>query len=155
MSLSTPVPQSQAEEAIVRLMKLPWVSFGNVDAGASYQAIDTEKLDTRSFAAFPALIGLYARDKMIMDPSDAVRRMTWMAAQRLNLKDRGKIAAGMAADIVVFKPETVSDRATYEKSGPYFSAIKWVVVNGIVVVEDGKYNGSRPGKIIRGPGYRP
>lgn len=145
-------PLDQAEEAFVRLMKLPWVNFGSANV-ANVLAKGKEKPDGQSLAAFPALIGLYARERGILDPSEAVRKTTWMAARRLNLKNRGKIEVGMAADIAIFKPETVSDRSTYEKLGPDFKAVQWVVVNGVVAIENGKYTGSHSGQIIRGSSY--
>jgi N-acyl-D-aspartate/D-glutamate deacylase len=83
-----------------------------------------------------------------------VSKMTWLSAKRLNLKDRGRIAPGMAADLAIFHPETFSDLATFENPAQYSRGLQWLIVNGTLVIDDGKYTGALPGKIIRGPGWK-
>jgi N-acyl-D-amino-acid deacylase len=144
-------PEVQKEgEMLLRLLKLPWVTFGYVSSETADKS--KEQIETRFFT-FPALIGLYAREQRNLDPSEMIRKLTWIPAQRLNLKNRGKIAVGMAADIAIFKPETVSNRQNYGKFNSDFKAMQWVVVNGNVAIEEGKYSGLRSGKIIYGSGF--
>jgi N-acyl-D-amino-acid deacylase len=148
------IVHDNTEENIIRAMKLPWVNFGSDGVALSADSKGSGKPHPRFFGTFPRLIGLYARDKKVMPPWEMVYKMTWMAAKRLDLKDRGKIAPGMAADLVVFHPETFSDLATFEDPAQYSRGIQWLIVNGTPVIDGGKYTGALPGKIIRGPGYR-
>jgi N-acyl-D-aspartate/D-glutamate deacylase len=144
-----------SEENIVQLMKQPWMSFGS----AGQDAVADEKaqgaMEPACFGAFLRLIGKYARDQKVLTPWEMVYRMTWMPAKHLNLKDRGKIAPGMVADLVIFKPETISDPAAYSNPSRRSTGVKWLIVNGAIVIDSGKYTGARPGRVIRGPGYKP
>ncbi|MCC7131853.1 MAG: amidohydrolase family protein, partial [Gemmatimonadales bacterium] len=85
----------------------------------------------------------------------AIHRMTAVAANEVMAYDRGRLAPGLAADVVVFDPATVRDRATFAEPMLASEGIEFVLVNGQVVFEDGKYTGARPGRVLRGPGYRP
>ena len=85
---------------------------------------------------------------------DAVRKMTSAVAARLSIRDRGLLREGFAADVVVFDPETIGDRATYEKPHQLSKGVRHVLVNGVAVVSDGEHTGAKPGQIVRGPGYR-
>lgn len=108
----------------------------------------------RWYGTFPRVLGHYVRERGVLTLEDAVRRMTGLPADRLRLTDRGRIAEGAAADIVVFDPETIIDRATFEEPHQYPAGIPWVIVNGIVTVEDGELTGARPGRVLR-PGTSP
>jgi len=81
--------------------------------------------------------------------------MTAVAANEIMAYDRGRIATGLAADIVVFDPNTIRDRATFGQPDAISEGMKFVIVNGGIVVEDGRFTGAAPGKVLRGPGYRP
>ena len=85
---------------------------------------------------------------------DAIRKMTSLTAQRLAIRDRGLLREGYYADIAVFDPERVKDMSTFEKPHQYAVGVQFVLVNGQLVVENGKHTGARPGKILRGPGYK-
>jgi len=85
---------------------------------------------------------------------DAVRKMTGAVAQRLSIQDRGEIKEGLAADIMIFDPKTIIDRATYERPHQLSVGVRYVLVNGVAVVDDGRVSGAKPGVVLRGPGWR-
>ncbi|MGB9699071.1 MAG: N-acyl-D-amino-acid deacylase family protein [Thermodesulfobacteriota bacterium] len=103
----------------------------------------------RVYGTYPRILGHYVRERKDLSLPEAIRKMTYLPAQRLGLKDRGLLAPGMAADIVVFNPETVIDRATYENPRQYPWGIEHVIVNGIHSVKDGKYTGQRGGQVLK------
>jgi N-acyl-D-aspartate/D-glutamate deacylase len=94
-------------------------------------------------------LGVYARDRKLLSLEDAVRKMTSMNAAKIGLHQRGILAAGFLADVTVFDPQTVIDRATYTDPFQYNDGIKYVIVNGTVVLDDGKHTGAHPGRAIR------
>jgi N-acyl-D-aspartate/D-glutamate deacylase len=94
------------------------------------------------------------REEKVLTLEDAVRRMTSLGAQRLGLKDRGLLREGYWADVVVFDPNRIIDRATFSSPKQYPEGINYVLVNGHVVIDGGKHTGERPGMALRGPGYR-
>lgn len=103
----------------------------------------------RSFGSFPRVLGHYVRDRKIMSLETAIQKMTSMPARRLRLKDRGELRVGAFADVVVFDPRTVADRATFEKPHAYPVGISHVWVNGVQVVRDGDHTGATPGRVTR------
>jgi len=138
-------------EEDVRLgLKQPWVSLGIDDAG---QAVDGpfagERGHPRAFGSAPRLLGHYARDLHLFSVEEAVRKMTSQPAQRLQLPYRGLLRPGMAADITVFDPAAVRDRATYEDPLRYSEGIEYVIVNGKVVLDAGKMTSERPGRFMK------
>jgi N-acyl-D-amino-acid deacylase len=109
----------------------------------------------RSYGTFARVLGRYVRELNIITLEDAVRKMTAFPAQRLGLSDRGVLKEGLRADIAVFDPETVRDRATFEQPHQYAEGVSLVVINGQVVFENGSMTAARPGRILYGPGHRP
>jgi N-acyl-D-amino-acid deacylase len=103
----------------------------------------------RGYGAFPRLLGHFARDRKWLTLEDAVRKMTGYPAARFRLNDRGLVRPGMAADIVVFDPETVIDRSTYEDGRRYAEGVEYVAVNGQLVLDGGKMTGLKPGRVVR------
>jgi N-acyl-D-amino-acid deacylase len=103
----------------------------------------------RVYGSFPRILGKYVREEKVITLPQAIRKMTSMPAQRLGLKDRGLIREGLKADVVVFDPETIIDTATFEAPRQYPVGIHNVIVNGSVVIDEGKHNGNMPGKVIR------
>ena len=103
----------------------------------------------RSYGNFANVLGKYVREKGDLRLEDAVRKMTSMPAQKLGLFDRGLLRVGCWADMVVFDPDTVASRATYIAPHQFPVGVKWVIVNGIVTVEEGKHTGARAGKVLR------
>lgn len=108
----------------------------------------------RYYGTFPRILGKYVREEKLLTLEEAVRKMTSLAAARMGLTDRGVLRPGLAADLVVFDPDTIIDKATFAKSHQYSVGISEVVVNGTVVVRGGEHTGAKPGKALRGPGYR-
>ena len=107
----------------------------------------------RWYGTFPRVLGRYVREEEVLDLSDAIHKMTGMNADKINLKDRGLLQEGYAADITVFNPQKVIDRATFEDPHQYADGIELVIVNGVIVLEEGEHTGALPGRVLRGPGY--
>lgn len=103
----------------------------------------------RSYGTCPRVLGYYARERQIFNLATAIKKMTTMPADQAGLQGRGRIAPGMKADLVIFDAKTVKDRATFEKPHQYPSGIEYVLVNGQVVVKQGKHTGTRPGQVLR------
>jgi N-acyl-D-amino-acid deacylase len=136
-------------------MARPWVSIGS-DAGASEAPGTTDGLGLphpRSYGTFPRILSRYVRDRETLGLEDAVRKMTSWPATRMRLMDRGLLREGMRADIILFDLDRMDDRATYEDPTAFPVGIDLVVVNGVVVIdEDGRHTGARPGQVLYGPG---
>lgn len=108
----------------------------------------------RVYGTFPRVIGHYARDKGIMPIEKAIMKMTSMPANRMGLNDRGEIAEGKKADLVIFDPKTIIDKATFEQPHQYPEGIYYVVINGEIALEEDQFNDIKSGEILRGPGYK-
>jgi N-acyl-D-amino-acid deacylase len=108
----------------------------------------------RYYGTFPRVLGHYVREQKVIGLEEAVRKMTSLAAQRMKLSDRGILRDGLAADIVVFDPDRIIDRATFDKPHQFPEGISQVIVNGVTVVKDGVHTGAKPGRALRGPGYQ-
>ncbi len=106
----------------------------------------------RAYGTFPRVLGRYVRERGVLTLEDAVRRMTSLAASRLGLEDRGRIAEGAWADLVLFDPATVVDRSTFAEPHQYPEGIPWVIINGVPAVADGVFMDLRPGTMLRRPG---
>jgi len=103
----------------------------------------------RSLGSFPRVLGHYVRERRVLPLAEAIHKMTARPAARVRLADRGRIAPGMAADLVAFDPATVADRATYTDPFQYPAGISLVMVNGAVVLRDGERTPARPGRAVR------
>jgi dihydroorotase/N-acyl-D-amino-acid deacylase len=106
----------------------------------------------RSYGTFPRILGVYVREKGILRLEEAIRKMTSLSAQRMNLHDRGLLRPGMIADIVIFDPDRIIDRATFTVPHQYPIGIEYVFVNGRIVVERGAMTDQHPGRVLHGPG---
>jgi len=102
-----------------------------------------------AFGTYPRILGRYVREEKLLTLEDAIRRMTSFPANRLGIKDRGIIAEGYAADLVLFDPDRIRDRATYENPRQFPEGIEYVIVNGKILVEKGELKKGRPGKVLR------
>jgi dihydroorotase/N-acyl-D-amino-acid deacylase len=141
-----------SEENVRLQLRQPWIKIGT-DAGGH----DPEKaqglVHPRSYGTYPRILGKYVREERVIPLEEAVRKMTSAVAARLSIRDRGLLREGGYADVVVFDPETIGDRATYESPHQLAEGVRHVLVNGTAVVADGKHTGAKPGRIVRGPGY--
>src|SRR5947209_19283800 len=135
---------------MVLALQQPWCSIGSDgSAYATEGPLRRGNPHPRNFGTFPRVLGVYARERGLLRLEDAVRKMTSLNAAKLGLTDRGLLRPGQAADITVFDPERVLDRATYEAPFQYSAGIEYVFVNGKLVLERGKHTGARPGKALR------
>ena len=142
-----------SEDNVRRQVLLPWVSFGS-DAGSLAPEGVFLKSSThpRAYGNFARLLGRYVRDEKLVPLEEAVRRLTSFPADNLGLHRRGRLAPGHFADVVVFDPATVADRATYEVPHQYAVGVRHVLVNGVPVLRDGEHTGALPGRALWGPG---
>ena len=146
------VYHSMDERDVLRILQFP---YSMVASDGGIQQMDRGVPHPRSYGTNARVLGLYVRDKNALRLEEAIRKMTSLPAQRFRLTDRGLIRPGMWADIVVFDPAKVADRATFTKPHAYAEGFHFVLVNGEVVIADGKHTGSRPGSILLGPGAVP
>jgi N-acyl-D-aspartate/D-glutamate deacylase len=145
-----------SEDNLEQQFRQPWIKFGT-DAGGLDPEVERERrlAHPRAYGTYPRILGRYVREKGYMTWEDAIRKSSSAVADRLGLRDRGLLRAGMYADVVVFDPETVIDRATYTDPHHLSVGIRDVFVNGAAVLRDGEHTGAMPGKRVNGPGYRP
>jgi len=143
------------EQDVQAAMKQWWVAV-NTDFGgvAPDGPLGMQSPHPRAYGTFPRILGHYSRDLKLFPLEFAVRKMTSLAAQRVGLADRGLVKPGMYADITVFNPATVIDRATFQKPHQTSVGIEYVIVNGQMVLKKGQLTSARPGRGLRGPGYR-
>jgi N-acyl-D-aspartate/D-glutamate deacylase len=144
-------------EADVRLaVAAPWVGVGSdFGAVAPDGPLATMSVHPRAYGTFPRILGRYVREERALSLEAAVRKMTGVAAERLGIRDRGQVREGWFADLTVFDPATVADRSTFEAPHRTSVGIRYVIVNGRPVLDDGRLTTERPGRAIRGPGWRP
>jgi N-acyl-D-amino-acid deacylase len=142
-----------SEENINKQIKLPWVSFGS-DASSMVPESPFTKSNPhpRAYGNFARLLGRYVRDEKVIALEEAVRRLTGLPATNLELDGRGFIREGMFADVVIFDPAQIADRATFEKPHQYAVGMRHVFVNGVQVLKDGDHTGAKPGRVVMGAG---
>ena len=141
---------SRSPDSTRYAMQQPWVMISS-DGGtflATSNLEDKVRAHPRSFASQSIVLRKYVREEGVLTLEDAVRKMTSLPAQVLKLKDRGLLIEGFKADIAIFDPDTVRDNATYEDARQYATGVQYVIVNGKVSVADGKYNGTKAGKVL-------
>jgi N-acyl-D-amino-acid deacylase len=143
-----------SEENVRLQLRQPWIKFGT-DAGGVDPDSAEGLVHPRAYGNFPRLLGKYVREEGIIPLEDAIRKATSAVATRLSIPDRGLLAAGRFADIVVFDPLTIADRATFENPHQLSVGVQHLFVNGVAVVRDGRHTDAKPGRIVRGPGWRP
>lgn len=143
-----------SEDNVRKQVQLPWMSFGS---DASSQAPEGVFLKSsthpRTYGNFARLLGKYVRDEKLIPLEQAVYRLTTLPATNLGIKDRGALKPGYYADVVVFDPATIADRATFEKPQQYAVGMRDVFVNGVAVLKDGEHSGATPGRAVRGRGW--
>ena len=135
-------------------LRQPWIAVNcDSSAAAPHGPLSKTKPHPRAYGSFPRLLGKYVREEKLLSLETAISKMTWVAARRVGLRDRGLIAPGMAADITVFDPDTVIDKARFGDPHHYAEGIIHVLVNGVPVIRNGTFTTNKPGRPLRGPGY--
>jgi N-acyl-D-amino-acid deacylase len=145
-----------SEDNVKRQIQLPWVSFGSDSWSISAEGVFLKMgIHPRGYGNFARLLGNYVRDEHVIALEEAIRKLTSLPATTLRIKDRGQLAPGYFADIVVFDPKSIADHATYERPHQYATGVQDVWVNGVQVLKDGEHTGRKPGRVVRGPGWKP
>jgi N-acyl-D-amino-acid deacylase len=144
-----------SEDNIKKELAKPWISFGSDEASQAPEGVYLKSNPhPRAYGNFARLLGKYVRDEKAIPMTEAIRRLSGLPATNLGLDHRGFIKEGMFADVVVFGPAAISDRATFEKPHQYAVGVKHVFVNGVQVLKDGEHTGAKPGRALWGPGKR-
>ena len=137
-------------------LQQPWVSIDNDSEGTSPEGIlGQAHPHPRAYGTFPRILSKYVREEKVLTLKDAIRKFSALPAQRLHFTDRGVLKAGMWADITIFDPATIHDRATFDNPNQLSEGMEYVLVNGSPVIDQGKMTGTLPGKVLRGAGYMP
>jgi N-acyl-D-amino-acid deacylase len=142
-----------SEENVRKELAKPWISFGSDEASQAPEGVFLKSNPhPRAYGNFARVLGKYARDEKVLTLPEAVRRLSALPATNLGLDHRGFVQEGMFADVVVFDPATIADRATFDKPHQYAVGMKHVFVNGVQVLKDGEHTGAKPGRALWGPG---
>lgn len=142
-----------SEENVKLNLAQPWMKFGT-DAGGVDPDSARGLTHPRAYGTFTKIMGRYVRDEKVIPLEEAVRKATSAVATRLSIPNRGLLREGFFADVTVFDPNTIIDHSTFEKPHVVSEGVKYVLVNGTMVVRDGKHTGAKPGRALRGPGAR-
>ena len=144
-----------SEENIRKGIAQPWVSFGSdAESPAPEGVFLKSNPHPRAYGNVARLLRKYVREENVISLQEAVRRLTSLPAKHLKIDRRGLLQPGYFADVVVFDPDSVADHATFEKPHQYSTGVSDVFVNGVQVLRDGEHTGAKPGRVVRGPGYR-
>ncbi|MEQ5791799.1 D-aminoacylase [Muricauda sp. NFXS6] len=144
-----------SEENVKKQIALPWMSFGS-DAGspATEGVFLKSSTHPRTYGNFARLLGKYVRDEQVISLEEAVYKLAKLPAANLKIEKRGSLIEGNYADVVVFNPKTITDKATFEDPHQYSEGMQHVFVNGTQVLKDGEHTEAMPGRVVRGPGYK-
>ena len=143
-------------EANIELgLKQPWVSLGSdAESSAPEGVFLKSSTHPRAYGNFARFLGHYVRDRKLMSLTEGIHRLTGLPAANWKLRDRGCLAPGCFADVVVFDAATIADHSTYDAPQQYATGVSDVFVNGVQVLRDGEHTGAKPGRVVRGPGWR-
>jgi N-acyl-D-amino-acid deacylase len=143
-----------SEENVRKKIALPWVSFCS-DAGspAAEGIFLQSNPHPRAYGSFARLLGKYVREEQVIPLEEAIWKLTSLPAENLSIRRRGRLEDGYYADVVVFDPNTIADNATFSEPHQYATGVRYVLVNGEVVVREGEHTGAKPGRVVRGPGW--
>lgn len=144
-----------SEDNVRRQIRLPYMSFGSDAESAAPEGVFLgQSTHPRAYGNVARLLGRYVRDEKLISLPEAVRRLTSLPASNLALKDRGRLAAGYFADVVVFDPATIQDHATFEKPQQFSTGVSHVVINGGLALANGEPTGKPTGRVVRGQGWK-
>jgi N-acyl-D-amino-acid deacylase len=142
-----------SEDNVKKELAKPWISFGSDEASQAPEGVFLKSNPhPRAYGNFARVLGKYVRDEKVIPMKEAIRRLSGLPATNLGLDHRGFLKEGMFADVVVFDPATIADRATYERPHQYAVGMRRVFVNGVQVLKDGEHTGATPGRALWGPG---
>jgi len=145
-----------SEENVKRQIALPYLSFGSdAEAPAPEGVFLKSNTHPRAYGNVARLLGHYVRDEKVIPLEEAVRKLTSLPAENLKIRERGRLQEGYFADLAIFDPAKVADHATYEKPHQYATGMVHVFVNGVQVLKNGEHTGATPGRVVRGPGWKP
>ncbi len=143
-----------SEDNIRKQIVLPWVSFGSDEESSAPEGVFTKyQQHPRAFGNFARVLGKYVREEKLMPLEAAVRKLAALPAENLGIKRRGHLQAGYFADIAIFDPD-IQDHATFDKPRQYATGMAHVFVNGVQVLKNGEHTGAKPGRVVRGPGWK-
>jgi|MGYP000571885152 N-acyl-D-amino-acid deacylase len=144
-----------SEENLKKQIALPYMSFGSDAASQAPEGVFlNSSAHPRTYGNFSRLLGKYVRDEKIISIEEAIRKLTSLPASNLKIKKRGSLSKGYFADLAIFNPETIQDHATFTDPHQLSTGMIHVFVNGEQVLEDGEHTGAKPGRVVRGPGYK-
>ena len=147
---------SQSEENLRRKIALPWVSFCSDSPSLATEGVFLKSsVHPRAYGSFARLLGKFVREEKLLSLQEAVRKLAALPAETLRLDRRGKLQQDYFADVVVFDPAKIQDRATYAGPHQYATGMVHVFVNGVQVLNNGNHTGAKPGRFVHGPGWKP
>ena len=139
-----------SEPDITLAVTQPWVSFDNDSQGTSPEGLlGEEHPHPRAYGTFPRILRKYVREDHVLTLEEAIRKMAALPAAKMRMADRGVLKQGMWADVVVFDPATITDKATFEQPNQLSVGMAYVLVNGVPVIADGKQTNALPGRVIK------
>lgn len=143
------------ENNVKKQIAIPWVSFGSDEGSYEPTGVFLKfNPHPRAYGNFSRVLGKYSRDEKVIPLQEAVRKLSKLPATNLKIQKRGELKVGNYADIVIFDPAAINDKATFEKPHQYAEGMIHVFVNGVQVLKDGEHTGAKPGKFVKGPGYK-
>lgn len=147
---------TQSEDNQRKQIKLPWVSFCSDSPSLAPEGVFLKSsVHPRAYGSFARLLAKFVRDEKVIPIEEAVRRLAALPTANLKIDRRGMLKQGYFADVVVFDPAKVQDHATWDKPHQYATGVQHVFVNGTQVLKGGEHTGAKPGRFVRGPGWKP
>ncbi|HEY6159269.1 MAG TPA: D-aminoacylase [Gemmatimonadales bacterium] len=141
-----------SDSNVAMQIRQPWMKFGTDAEGLDPDSMKGQMTHPRAYGNYPRILGRFVREQKLLTLEDAVRKMTGAVAARLSIRDRGLLNEGMYADVVLFDPATIIDRATYEQPNQLSVGVRELFVNGVEVLRDGVHTGAKPGRVVKGLG---
>src|SRR5690606_8537479 len=146
---------SMSEDNLRKQMALPWVSFCSDAESQAPEGVFLKSIPhPRAYGSFARVLSKYVRDEKIIPLEEAIRRLSAFPAENLKIEKRGWLKPGYFADVVAFDPDAIQDHATPQNPHQYATGMKHVFVNGVQVLRDGEHTDAKPGRVVRGPGWK-
>jgi len=144
-----------SEENVKKQVAIPWVSFGSDEGSYTNEGVFLKSnAHPRAYGTFSRVLGKYSRDEKVITLQEAIRKLAKLPATNLKIQKRGELKVGNYADIVIFDQAKVKDNATFDKPHQYAEGMIYVLVNGVQVLKEGEHTGAKPGRFVKGPGFR-